>query len=107
MVDLPRYVKPYRKPNGRVFYYYEKFRNTPRAWPRFRMPYAADEAAFWRLCEHLESLTAEQVDGQWIWAWQPESGRRYPIPSPLAEAGAEAFCRALEDAAKQERLGDA
>jgi hypothetical protein len=107
MVDLPRYVKPYRKPNGRVFYYYEKFRNTPRAWPRFRMPYATDEPAFWRLCEHLESLTAEQVDGQWIWAWQPESGRRYPIPSPLAEAGAEAFCRALEDAAKQERLGDA
>ena len=54
MVELPRYVKPYRKPNGRMFYYYEKFRNTPRAWPRFRMPFAPDEPGFWKLCEHLE-----------------------------------------------------
>ena len=107
MVELPRYVKPYRKPNGRVFYYYEKFRNTSRAWPRFRMPYAPDEAAFWRLCAQIESLTAEQVDGHWVWGWQPESGRRYPIPSPLAENGPEAFCRAMDEAEQSERLGDA
>src|SRR3978361_1145760 len=55
----------------------------------------------------LESLTAEQIDGQWVWAWQPESGRRYPIPSPLAENGTDTFCKALGEAEQRERLGDA
>jgi hypothetical protein len=71
------------------------------------MPYAPDEASFWRLCAQIESLTAEQVDGHWVWGWQPESSRRYPIPSPLAENGPEAFCRALDEAEQSERLGDA
>ena len=107
MVELPRYVKPYRKPNGRVFYYYEKYRNTPRAWPRFRLPYLPDEAAFWTLCAQIESLGAERIDGQWVWTWLPASGRRYPIPDPLAENGLDAFCRALAGAEERERLGDA
>jgi hypothetical protein len=38
MVALPKYVKQQTKPNGRVFFYYEKFRGTPQAWPRVSLP---------------------------------------------------------------------
>lgn len=106
MVDLPAYVKRYRKPNGRTFFYYEKFRNTPRAWPRFPLPFKPDEAGFWRLCAQIESLTAEQIDGQWVWAWQPESGRRYPLPAPSLLT-IQDFCRALDAAEAREKAGDA
>jgi integrase len=107
-VDLPPYVKPYRKLNGRVFYYYEKFRNTAREWPRFPLPHAPNTPEFWRLCQQIESIKAQEVDGQWVWEWAPKSGGScLPLPSPLAEGGMVAFCRALDEAEARERLSHA
>lgn len=107
MVDLPTHVKAYRKPNGRMFYYFEKYRNTKRAWPRIALPYGPQAPEFWRTCALLAKVDAARVDGDWIWTWAPESGRRYPLPSPHSEAGIAGFTKAMEAAENKELLGDA
>lgn len=107
MVDLPTHVKAYRKPNGRMFYYFEKYRNTKRAWPRIALPYGPQAPEFWRQCGLLAKAEAVRVDGDWVWTWAPESGRRYPLPSPHGVGGIQAFSKAMEAADARERLGDA
>lgn len=107
MVDLPAYVKAYRKPSGRMFYYYERYRNTERAWPRIALPYGPQAPEFWRFCELLALLDAERDGDAWKWSWAPKTGRRYPLPSPHGDGGLEAFRRAMEAAETRESLGDA
>ena len=107
MVDLPPYVKGYRKPSGRVFFYYERYRNTDRAWPRISLPYGPQAPEFWQMCQRLAEVEAERADGDWLWTWAPKSGRRYSLPSPHSEGGIAAFGKAMEAAERREQSGDA
>lgn len=107
MVDLPAYVKAYRKPSGRMFYYYERYRNTDRAWPRVALPFGPQTPEFWRMCDLMKSVDAVRDGDAWAWFWAPPSGRRYPLPSPQGEGGPEAMRLAMEAAATRESLGDA
>ncbi|ACL57616.1 integrase [Methylobacterium nodulans] len=107
MVDLPRYVKARTKPSGRVFYYYERYRSTPREWPRLPLPFGPQAPEFWLRCRQYAELDAQRTDAGWTWAWVAPSHRRHPLPDPRAEGGMEAFWRALDTAAEREKLGDA
>ena len=107
MVELPRYVKVRVKPSGRAFYHYERHRSTPREWPRLALPFGPQDPEFWRRCAQYADLHAERVGDAWIWHWAPDSSRRYALPDPKAEGGIEAFWRALDNAERRERLGDA
>lgn len=107
MVDLPRYVKARMKPSGRVFFHYERYRSTPREWPRLALPFGPQDAEFWRRCAQYAELDAARDGESWAWAWIPASGRRYALPDPRAEGGIEGFWRALDAAGERERFGDA
>lgn len=85
MVDLPRYVKPQRKPNGREFYYYERYRSTPRAWPRVPLGTLPHDPLFWVRCEICTGLGAERSEDGWRWIWRAPSCKAYPLPTPSAE----------------------
>jgi hypothetical protein len=106
MVDLPQYVKRYRKPNGRVFFYYERYRNTDRAWPRIALADTPTSSEFWSLCDLLRDVEATVTVDGWRWEWLGSTGLRYPLPAPGAR-GDEAFVAALRAAADKDRLGDA
>ena len=105
MVKLPRYVKQQTKRNGAVFFYYEKYRNTPRAWPRIPLPSDATSAEFWTRCRQCEQLSAERADGDvWRWRWIGSSGRVYLLPEPRTGEGTafwDAVDRAVESDARQ------
>ena len=107
MVDLPRYVKARTKPSGRVFFHYERFRSTPREWPRLALPFGPQDPEFWRRCAQYADLDAERDGESWCWCYAPHSGRRHPLPDPRGEGGIEAFWRALDAAEAKERRGDA
>lgn len=97
MVKLPRYVKQQTKPNGSVFFYYEKFRNTRRAWPRIPLPTDPATAEFWTRCRQCEQLCAERGDGEvWRWRWIGSNGRTYLLPEP--HTGGAAFWEAVDRA---------
>lgn len=99
MIELPRYVRARPKPNGRIFYYYERFRGTPRAWPRLALPFHPQAPEFWLRCRQCERLDAQpREDGTWSWAWLSEAGRRYDLPDPKGEAGTDAFWKAIDKA---------
>ncbi|WP_018261922.1 integrase [Methylobacterium sp. WSM2598] len=107
MVDLPRYVKVRTKPSGRVFYYYERYRSTPREWPRLPLPFGPQSPEFWLRCRQYAELDAQRTDAGWSWVWVAPTHRRYPLPDPRAEGGVEAFWAALDAAAAREARGDA
>jgi len=99
MVDLPRYVRARPKPNGRTFYYYERHRGTPRAWPRLSLPFHPQAPEFWLRCRQCERLDANRNDdGTWAWAWLSDTGRRYVLPDPKGDAGIDAFWKAIDKA---------
>lgn len=95
MVELPRYVKPQRKPNGRVFYYYERHRGTPRALPRVPLLVQPQDPLFWLRCDLCTMLDAEAAGDGWAWRWRAPSGKSYPLPSPREP---DAFWAAIEAA---------
>lgn len=101
MVELPRYVKSQCKANGRVFYYYERYRNTPRAWPRLALPLSPQSPEFWQRAQQYECLEAERGGETWAWHYRVASGRAYDLPNP--KEGIEAFWKALDAAEKAER----
>lgn len=107
MVDLPRYVKARAKPSGRVFFYYERYRSTPREWPRLALPFGPKDPEFWRRCAQYADLEASRDGESWSWHYAPASGRRYPLPDPRAAGGITAFWQALDAAEVKERHGDA
>ncbi|GGC90836.1 integrase [Chelatococcus reniformis] len=99
MVELPRYVRPQRKPNGRVFFYYERYRNTVHAWPRLRLPDHPEEPVFWARCRQCERLDAVR-DATWSWFYVAESGRRYELPGP---GDGDTFWAAIDRADESDR----
>lgn len=99
MVDLPRYVKAQRKPNGRVFYYFERFRGTARAWPRIALPFDPSAPEFWARADLCTRLDAEpEGEGVRIFLSGAED-RQYDLPAPR-DAGA--FWRAVDAAVEAE-----
>lgn len=104
MVDLPRYVKAQAKPNGRLYFYYERNRNTPRAWPRLALPPNPHSPDFWTVYERYEALEAVCRDQNWTFAWVAVSGRSYELTDPRGPGGITAFWAAIERAVETEQL---
>ena len=101
MVDLPRYVKAQRKPNGRVFYYYERYRGTPRAWPRIALPsFETSPAEAFARAELCLELDVEHAGEAWCFRWPGAEGRRYDLPDPK---GGPSFWQAVDQAIEAER----
>lgn len=53
-VMLPKHVHAVRRASGRVSYYWQVSRNTPKAGPRVRLPDDAQSAEFWQKIAELE-----------------------------------------------------
>jgi hypothetical protein len=101
-VDLPRYVRPVHKQNGRTFYYFEKFRRTPKQWPRVRLLGQPLSVEFITRLAQLPRLDAAHRDGAWEWSFFDVTDRRHALPDPkdvetfwLAVDKADAIGRAL------------
>lgn len=101
-MDLPRYVRPVHKPNGRTFYYFEKFRRTPKQWPRVRLLGQPLSVAFTTRLTQLPRLDAVNRDGAWEWSFFDATDRRHALPDSkdveafwLAVDRADAIGRAL------------
>lgn len=99
MVDLPRYVRAVRKPNGRILYYYEKYRGTPRAWPRIALPFDPSAPEFWARARQCEGLLAEKGEETWRFRWPGTEGRTYDLPDAIP---VEPFWKALDAAIQAE-----
>lgn len=99
MVGLPKYVHADVKANGRRYLSYQRFRGTPRAWPRVPLPadpLSHEFVARAKLCESFEATKG--ADG-WTWRFIDLTGRRHELPAPDE---ADAFWTAVE---KAERIG--
>jgi len=95
-VALPRYVRPINKKNGRTFYYYEKFRRTPKQWPRVRLTCVPLSEEFAKRVQQLDRLEAvKDAAGVWTWSFLDVSERRHALPAP---GDAQAFWAAVDKA---------
>jgi hypothetical protein len=93
---LPDYVRPVPKANGRTYYYFEKFRRTPRQWPRVRIPAEPVSVEFAKRAEQLPRLDAVKNEvGAWSWFFLDITNRRHPLPAP---ADCAAFWAAVDKA---------
>jgi hypothetical protein len=97
MIGLPRYIRPV-KARGHTYFYLEKFRGTPQAWPRAPLlltdPLSEEFGRRIKLCERLEAIK----DGDtWIWRFVDVTDRRHNLPAPT---DGEAFWAAIERADK-------
>lgn len=99
MVDLPRYVRAVTKPNGRRLYYFEKFRGTPRAWPRIALPFDPSASEFWTRAGQCRQLVAEGGGDGCRLKWPGAEGRIYDLPAP---SPVEPFWAALDAAIQAE-----
>jgi hypothetical protein len=96
IVALPDYVRPVTKPNGTSYYYFEKFRRTPRAWPRVRIPAEPLSEEFAKRVTQLPRLEAfMDASGVWGWLFVDVTDRRHPMPAP---ADCAAFWTAVDKA---------
>jgi hypothetical protein len=100
-VDLPRYVRPVHKANGRIFYYFEKFRRTPRQWPRVRLPGTPLSVEFTGRLSQLQRLQALQRGDAWEWSFLDVTDRHHILPDPK---NVEEFWHAVD---KAESIGNA
>lgn len=100
-MELPKYVRPVSKKNGRTFYYYEKFRRTSRQWPRVRLPDAPLSEEFARRVDQLPRLDALKSGAAWTWSFLDVMERRHTLPDPTDH---EAFWRSVD---KAEKVGKA
>jgi hypothetical protein len=100
-VDLPRYVRPVHKQNGRTFYYFEKFRRTPKQWPRVRLLGEPFSLEFTTRLAQLPRLDAILLDEAWEWSFLDATDRRHPLPDPK---NVEEFWKAVD---KAEAIGRA
>jgi hypothetical protein len=85
MVALPKYVKRRTKPNGRVFLYYEKFRGTPKAWPRVPLPADPFSAEFSLRIDQCGRLLAQQDGNKWSWQLVDISGHARDLCDPKSK----------------------
>jgi hypothetical protein len=86
-VALPKYVRPVVKPNGATFYYFEKHRRTPRAWPRVRLPAEPLSEEFAKRVAQLPRLEATKDEaGAWSWVFVDITDRHHPLPTPADHA---------------------
>ncbi|MCP1779429.1 integrase [Bradyrhizobium japonicum] len=93
---LPDYVRPVPKPNGRTYYYFEKFRRTKQQWPRVRIPADPLSVEFARWAALLPRLDASQdATGAWSWSFLDVMDRRHDLPAP---ADCAAFWAAVDKA---------
>jgi hypothetical protein len=100
MVDLPQYVKPQKKAGGRVYYYFERYRGTARAWPRVALLEEPPWPQFWVRCRQCERLDATRAAaGAWSWSYRAETGRAYPLPDPKDKG----FWAAVDEAEGKEK----
>jgi hypothetical protein len=95
MIELPRYVHGEKKDNGRRYFAYQRFRGTPRAWPRVQLPADPLSADFVRRCKLCEQLAATRDGDAWHWHFIDVGGRRHALPAP---ADSDAFWTAVEKA---------
>jgi hypothetical protein len=95
MVALPRYVRPVRKPNGRVYYYFEKFRGTADAWPRVSLPSDPLSEEFTRRLLHCDRLEMHKAAEKCIFRFRDCTDRVHDLPSP---SEAEGFWKAVDKA---------
>ena len=99
-VALPKYVRTVVKPNGTTFFYFEKYRRTPRAWPRVRLPSGPLSEEFAKRVTQLRRLEAAKDDaGGWTWVLIDVTDRYHPLPAPADHA---AFWAAVD---KAEEIG--
>ncbi|EIZ83642.1 integrase family protein [Methylobacterium sp. GXF4] len=106
MVDLPRHVRGRPNPSGRMYFSFEKFRGTERAWPVVPILDSPQDDAFWRRAKQCESLNAERTGDGWAWSWLAESGRSYPLPQPRGAEGPAAFWAAIDATETRDRQDD-
>lgn len=106
MIPLPRYVKPVLKKNGRIYYYFAKYRGTAEAWPWVRLPPNPLTEEFAARILLSERLVAKHNGQAWRWQFIDVTDRRHDLPAP---ADSEAFWIAVERAAeigKQHQRGE-
>lgn len=96
MIELPRYVKRRVKPSGLVTYHYERFRGTPKAWPRILLPHDVHGSEFWARCKQCLAL---EFDGS-SFRWPGDDGRSYDLPDP--RDGGSLFWSAVDMAIRAE-----
>ncbi|MDH2311463.1 integrase [Methylobacterium brachiatum] len=106
MVDLPRHVRGRPNPSGRMYFSFEKFRGTERAWPVVPLPESSRGDEFWRRCRQCEALAAERTGDGWAWAWVSASGRSYPLPPPRGGDGQASFWAAVDAAEARDKADD-
>ena len=82
MIPLPKYVWVVPKPNGRVFYFWKKYRGTATAWPTIPLPAAPSSTEFMRRCEQCLLLEAEKSAAGWKLRFLDPAGRRHDLPDP-------------------------
>jgi hypothetical protein len=106
MVDLPRYVHGDKKANGRRYLAYQRYRGTPKAWPRVPLPSDPLSVEFVTRAKMCEQLGATKDEKGWRWQFVDDSGRRHDLPDPK---DSEKFWTAIEKAvevAKQLAAGE-
>ncbi|SFK86571.1 hypothetical protein SAMN04488125_10599 [Methylorubrum salsuginis] len=106
MVDLPRHVRGRPNPTGRMYFSFEKFRGTPRAWPVVPLLDFVQDGLFWRRCRQCEALAAKRAADGWERAWVSASGRSYPLPQPRGDGGPAVFWAAVDAAEARDRTDD-
>lgn len=94
-MDLPKYVRPVHKANGRTFYYFEKFRRTAKQWPRVRLLGAPLSVEFTTRLAQLSQLEATLLDSTWEWSFLDATDRRHTLPDPK---NVEDFWKAVDKA---------
>ena len=86
-MDLPKYVRTVHKPNGRTFYYFEKFRRTAKQWPRVRLLGAPLTVEFTTRLAQLPRIEAVQRGEAWEWSFLDATDRRHALPDPGVRRG--------------------
>jgi hypothetical protein len=105
-VALPDYVRVVTKPNGTSFLYFEKYRRTPRAWPRVRIPAEPLSVEFANRKDQLPRLgAAKDASGAWSWLFVDVTDRRHPLPAPSDCAAFWAAVDKAEDIGRKLQAG--
>lgn len=95
MVELPRYVRAIKNGIGRRYFYFEKHRGTPQAWPRIPLPHDPLSAEFAGRIKQCESIELYDANGKRVLRFVDVMLRRHDLPDP---ADGEAFWRTIDHA---------
>jgi hypothetical protein len=106
MVDLPRYVHAEKKPDGRRYFTYQRYRGTPRAWPRVSLPTDPLSIEFATRAELCKRLEATDGPNGWTWSVVDQVGRKHDLPSPTDTAVFWAAVEKAEETGRQLAAGE-